>query len=283
PMDPCSSGPTAWSQRAIALNEVHTFSPSTVLTLAYGFARQFVNQPGAAANFPNFDPVSGLGLPSYMAASGVKATPVIVMYGGYYSAGPLNSIGGQPWTILRYAQETHHLIGALDRMQGRHEFKFGGEMRVHRTNEGQPGTPTGYFTFDYNTTSQGPNYGGGDAMAGLLTGTSTTGWGQYEIPPYIATQNIAYAWYFQDNFRVSEKLTLNLGGRYELEFPRTERHNRQAWFDPTLPSPLGNVPGVGPIQGGLVYASPSERTNVNTNFAGIAPRLGLSYRLTSNM
>jgi hypothetical protein len=283
PLDPCSSGPTAWSQRAIALNEVHTFSPSTVLTLAYGFARQFVNQPGAAANFPSFDPISGLGLPSYMAASGVKATPVIVMYGGYYSAGPLNSIGGQPWTVLRYAQETHHLIGALDRMQGRHEFKFGGEMRVHRTNEGQPGTPTGYFTFDYNTTSEGPNYGGGDAMAGLLTGTSTTGWGQYEIPPYIATQNIGYAWYFQDNYRVSEKLTVNLGARYELEFPRTERHNRQAWFDPTLPSPLGSVPGVGPIEGGLVYASPSERTNVNTNFGGIAPRLGLAYRLTPKL
>jgi hypothetical protein len=68
-------------------------------------------------------------------------------------------------------------------MQGRHEFKFGGEMRVHRTNEGQPGTPAGYFTLDYNTTSQGPDYGGGDAMAGLLTGTSTTGWGQYEIRP----------------------------------------------------------------------------------------------------
>jgi hypothetical protein len=280
PMDPCSSGPTTWSQRAIALNAAHTFSPSTVLTMAYGFARQFVNQPGAAANFPKFNPVPDLGLPGYMADSGVKATPVITVYGGYYAAGPLNAIGGQPWTILRYAQETHHLIAALDRMQGRHELKFGGEMRVHRTNEGQPGTPDGYFTFDYNTTSQGPNYGGGDAMAGLLTGTSTTGWGQYEIPPYIATQNIGYAWYFQDNYRVSDKLTLNLGARYELEFPRTERHNRQAWFDPTLPSPLGDVPGVGPIQGGIVYATPAERTNVNTNYAGIAPRFGLSYRLT---
>jgi hypothetical protein len=283
PLDPCSSGPTAWAQRAVALNEVHTFSPSTVLTLAYGFARQFVNQPGAAANFPNFDPIKDLGLPSYMAQSGVKATPVILIYGGYYAAGPLNAIGGQPWTILRYAQETHHLIATLDRMQGRHEFKFGGEMRAHRTNEGQPGTPEGYFTFDYNTTSQGPNYGGGDAMAGLLTGTSTTGWGQYEIPPYIATQNFSYAWYFQDNYRVSAKLTLNLGARYELELPRTERHNRQAWFDPTLASPLGNVPGVGPTQGGLVYASNAERHNIDTNYAGIGPRLGLSYRFSPKL
>jgi hypothetical protein len=283
PMDPCSSGPTAWSQRAIALNEVHTFSPSTVLTLALGFARQFVNQPGAAANSPNFNPVTGLGFPSYMGDSGVKASPVIVMYGGYYSAGPLNSIGGQPWTILRYALETYHLVAALDHMQGRHELKFGGEMRPHRTNEGQPGTPTGYFTFDYSTTSQGPNYGGGDAMAGLLTGTSTTGWGQYEIPPYIATQNFDYAWYFQDNYRASSKLTLNLGARYELSLPRTERHNRQAWFDPTLASPLGDVPGLGQIYGGIVYANAGERHNINTNFTGIGPRFGLSYRLTPKM
>ena len=89
-MDPCSSGPTAWSQRAIALNEAQTFSPSMVLTLAYGFARQLVNQPGAAANFPSFNPITDLGLPSYMTDSGVKATPVIVVYGGYYQAGPLN-------------------------------------------------------------------------------------------------------------------------------------------------------------------------------------------------
>jgi len=283
PMDPCSSGPTAWSQRAVALNEVHTFSPSTVLTLAYGFARQFTNQPGPTASYPSFNPITDLGLPSYMADSGVKATPVIVMYGGYYEAGPLNSIGGQPWTILRYAQETHHLIGALDRMQGRHEFKFGGELRVHLTNEGQPGAPAGYFTFNYNATSQGPDYGGGDAMAGLLTGTSTTGWGEYEIPPYIATKSSSYAWYFQDNYRVSDKLTLNLGARYELEIPRTERHNRQAWFDPTLPSPLGNVPGVGQILGGIEYASPANRHNVDTNFTGLAPRIGLAYRLKTNL
>jgi len=283
PMDPCSSGKTSWEQRAIALNEVHTFSPSTVLTLSYGFARQFVNQPGPGASFPSFDPVKDLGFPSYMGDSGVKATPVIVLYGGYYQAGPLNAIGGQPWAILRDAEETHHLVGALDRMQGRHEFKFGGEMRVHHINQGQPGTPAGYFTFDYTTTSQGPNYGGGDAMAGLLTGTSTTGGGQYEIPPYFAMQNIGYAWYFQDNFRVSDKLTLNLGARYELEYPRTERHNREAWFNPTLPSPLGNVPGVGQIEGGLVYASNAERHIVNTNYAGIAPRLGVSYRWKPNL
>lgn len=277
PMDPCSSGSTSWEQRAIALNEAHTFSPTTVLTLSYGFARQFVNQPGPAASYPSFDPVTNLGLPSYMADSGVKASPVIVLYGGYYQAGPLNATGGQPWAILKNAEETHHLIGALDHMQGRHEFKFGGEMRVHRINQGQPGTPAGYFTYDYNTTSEGPNYGGGDAMAGLLTGTSTTGWGQYEIPPYFAMQNIGYAWYFQDNYRVSDKLTLNLGARYELEYPRTERHNREAWFDPTLASPLGDVPGVGPIKGGIVYASNAQRHIVNPNYGGIAPRIGLSY------
>jgi hypothetical protein len=282
-MDPCSSGATSWQQRAIALNEVHTLSPASVLTLSLGFARQFVNQPGPASSFPSFNPVTELGFPSYMADSGVKAAPSIYIYGGYYEAGPLNAIGGEPWAILKNAEETYHLTGALDRMQGRHELKFGGEMRVHHINQGQPGTPAGLFTFNYNTTSQGPNNGGGDALAGLLTGTSTTGWGQYEIPPYFAMQNIGYAGYFQDNFRVSDKLTLNLGARYELEFPRTERHNREAWFNPTLPSPLGNVPGLGQIYGGVVYASNAERHIVDTNYRGIAPRIGLSYHLRPNL
>lgn len=55
-------------------------------------------------------------------------------------------------------------------MQGSHELKFGGEMRLHRVNHFQPGYPAGAFGFTYGMTSQYPWWGGGDDMAGFLTG-----------------------------------------------------------------------------------------------------------------
>jgi hypothetical protein len=286
-MDPCSGGPANFTTHDVALNNVITFGPSTVLTLSAGFSRELHSNPGVVAGYyPNVtNAAQSLGFPSYMSASGVNTTPTIVIGGGYYQAGPLGAIGQQPWSIIRYAQETYDFSGILDRMQGRQEFKFGGEARVHRINEGQPGTPAGYFTIDQFGTSQGPYYGGGDAMATFLTGTSVSGsqYGQYEFPDFLATINPEYAGFFQDNFRASSKLTLNLGLRYEVVVPRTERHNRLDWFDPTAPSPLGNVPGLPPLKGELVYATPGNRTSTNINWDGFAPRFGLAYRLSSKL
>ncbi len=281
-MDPCSFGPTLNNQRAVALNEVHTFSPNTVLTAALGFARQFQYREGAGANFPGVNIVSTLGFPSYMADSGVRASPMIVVGSPYYSNGA-TSIGSTNSQILYYALQTYHAMAALDHMRGHHEFKFGVEMRIHQDNETQPGYPGGEFSFLFNSTSEYPYSGGGDPMAGFLTGTSTTGSGVYSISPFTSTQNYDWAGYFQDNYRATDKLTLNLGLRYELIIPRTERHNRQAYFDPTMPSPLGTVDILGvetPLMGGIVYDTPAHRHNVDTNFRGVAPRFGLAYRLT---
>jgi len=285
-MDPCSGGPSNFTTHAVALNNAFTINPSTVLTLSAGFTRELHANPGVLAGYyPKVDAVQSLGFPSYMADSGVNTTPSITINGGYYQAGPLGALGQQPWSIIRYAQETYDFSAVLDHLVGRQEFKFGGVARVHRVNEGQPGIPAGQFVFDqYGTSQQSVGNGvGGDAMAGFLTGTSTDGYGGYEVPAYIATLNTEYAGFFQDNFRVSSKLTLNMGLRYEVVVPRTERHNRLDWFDPSVPSPLGNVAGLPPLKGELVYAYPGDRRTTNINWNGFAPRFGLAYRLSSKL
>jgi len=190
------------------------------------------------------------------------------------------ALGAQAWSVLHYALETHDLLASLDHMQGRHEFKYGAEMRMHRDNFLQPGAPEGVFTYDFTATSQFPYSGGGDAMASFLTGIGGPGtWGEYEIPLAISTQNFEYAGYFQDNWRATEKLTVNLGVRYDLVLPRTERYNRMEWFDPTAVSPL-QVPGLPTLSGGLRFPTSSNRYPVNTDFSDWQPRIGLSYRLT---
>jgi hypothetical protein len=168
-------------------------------------------------------------------------------------------------------------------MAGRHDLKFGGEGRMHRLTFIQAGTPDGIFMFDQYTTSEHPWWGGGDAMAGLLIGIpGPSQWGGYEITMAGATQSFQYAGYVQDNFRATDKLTLNFGLRYDLNLPRTERYNRMAYFDPTAASPLaGKVPGLPDLKGAPVFAGQggAPRTIFDTDKNDFAPRVGLSYRV----
>ena len=166
--DPCAWGQWSDNSRVFALNYVHTFGPSTLLNLSFGVARLFGFDPGQAADFPDFDPVTTLGMPDYIKRSGIVAAPAI--YIGEYGLAGGASIGMQGWRVAKTAVETHQVLASLNRVQGSHELKFGGEMRLHRVNHFQAGYPAGEFGFTYGMTSQYPWWGGGDDMAGFLTG-----------------------------------------------------------------------------------------------------------------
>ena len=80
-------------------------------------------------------------------------------------------------------------------------------------------------------------------MASFLTGIGGPGtWGEYEVPQFISSQNFQFAGFVQDNWKATDKLTLNLGLRYDLDLPRTERFNAMSYLDPDVASPL-QVPG----------------------------------------
>ncbi|HEX5410794.1 MAG TPA: TonB-dependent receptor [Terriglobia bacterium] len=285
PLDPCNSGPVINSAHAIVLNDTWTVSPTTVVNLSYGFTRSFSNGQGPAGDFPDFDPVSELGLPSYITESGFPVAPTVFVYGGYQGASGSANLGYQAWSIIKYGQETHDLLGSLDKIAGRHEIKFGGEYRMHRITFGQPGAPAGIMLFDQDTTDQNPGSfaGGGDAMASFLTGIGGPNqWGQYEVPLFVATQSNQFGAFFQDNWRVTDKLTVNLGVRYDLDLPRTERHNRMEWFDPKAPLPF-TVPGMN-VTGTEVFTgvNGNSRTITDNYYKEYAPRVGLAYRFWKN-
>ena len=145
----------------------------------------------------------------------------------------------------------------------------------------------GIFNFGQHGTSEAPGdvtQYGGDAMATFITGNPSN-YGYYEIQDQPATENYQFAGYAQDNWRATNKLTLNFGLRYEVTLPRTDRFNRQNWFDPNVQSPLqvsgvGPLGGSGPLVGGEVFASPSQRTIVNTDWKDWAPRFGFAYQFS---
>ena len=288
-LDPCSSGPQLLRPTSVSINDSHTFGPHTILTLGLGYILLRSTSAGISGAYPSFNAVNDLGLPAYMSSSGTNVAPLIEL-GSYSEAGGgWEALGQGGWTILKYTQSTGQATASVSHQQGRHEFKIGGELQEQRVMSWQPGTPGGEFSFGFNSTSQLPNGGGGDAMAGFLTGTSTTGSGQYEIDNLTAgSENFRFAAYFQDNWRVKSNLTLNLGLRYELETPRTVAGNRVSWFDPTVSSPLSGVPCLAgepcldDLQGGLVYASPSQRHVTETNHKGFGPRIGLAWQIDSH-
>src|SRR6185312_11369040 len=276
--DPCTSGPTDSTAHLAALNFTHTFSPTVLLNVAWGFTRGAVFTHSIAGDFPDLDPVKLLGEPQYMDTSGVPFIPAINLQSSYNTSG-LNSIGTQPWSYLRQGQETHHLLGTISWVRGQHELKFGAEGRMHRDNFTQPGIPGGQFTYDFTGTSEFPFSGGGDALASFLIsnggpGTSSSG---YEVPNQVSTQSFQAGGFIQDNWKVTKKLTLNIGMRYDVDFPRTERYNRMNGLDPNVVSPV-QVPGLGTLHGGEIFASPSNRSpGFDPSFVDFGPRLGVAW------
>jgi hypothetical protein len=176
--DPCTSGLMNVTRHVVAVNFTHPFSPTLVMTLTYGLVRGFDNAPGIKGQFPNIkSSFTQIGFPSYL-DNGFGTIPAVSLTG--YSSGSApsgNNIGTQPFSITREGQDSHHLVGSVSWLRGKHELKFGGEGRMHRINHTNPGWPSGFFVFDTTSTNQlsgiTDNSFGGDAMASFLTGVGS--------------------------------------------------------------------------------------------------------------
>jgi hypothetical protein len=281
--DPCDFGPSTGDANLVAINHTHTFTPTLLLTVSYGLARSYTFSEGIEneSQYKGLSPTATLGMPQYMDTSGIPQLPSIEL-GNYTAASGGDNIGTMPWSYLREGTDTHELLGTLNWVKGTHDLKFGAEGRMHRTNFTQPGTPGGLFYFDFSGTSQYPASGGGDALASFMTGVGGPGsWGQYEVPNYVSTQSFQYGGFIQDNWKVSKKLTLNIGLRYDISTPRSERYNRMNSLSTSVVSPI-TAPGLGTLDGGEIFMSPSNRNNYGTDFADVGPRFGLAYHVLPN-
>ena len=278
--DPCAGGPNENTENLFTLNDTQTLSPTLLLTATLGFTRSQMRITAYNGAGGVTDPLSKLGFPSYLNSNGFMGVPSIYISSDYYSAGS-TSMGGDPYGNYKQGQDAGQLSFSVNKVHGDHEMKFGFEGRQHLQNYIQTNAPNGDFYFDRGGTSQCPNdYStcGGDAMATFMMGNPDGG-GYYEIQDQPATEDRQYGWYALDNWKFNHKLTLNLGLRYDVSMPGTDRHNRQEWFDPSLKY---NVNGH-PLQGGEVFASSKERTIVNDDWKDIQPRFGFAYQLGRKM
>ncbi len=278
--NPTFTGPAVVHNQMASMNLTRIFGPRTLLTISGGFVRDYQHQQDVSVNFPGSDAVKDLGLPAYMGASGFKASPAVALVN--YSSPMGVSVGSLPYAEMRQGSETWELSPSISRTQGSHDLKFGFTGRVHRLNFVQPGAPGGIYPFYVNGTSQYPLWGGGDDFASFLVGIGVPSGpnGQYDIPAFVSTQSQSYGAYIQDNWRLSDRLTLNLGVRYEIDTPRTERHDRQSFIDLDAASPL-QVSGFSNLKGALAFVDSNDRSPYGWDRNNWAPRIGLAYKLTN--
>ena len=115
-------------------------------------------------------------------------------------------------------------------------------------------------------------------MASLLLGAFSSV--SYNITPAYALQQIYTAPFVQDDWRVTPKLTLNLGVRWDYESPFTERYNKQVSnFCTTCTNPLQATVTSLPLLGGLQFTSPSNRFPYPQDWNNWQPRIGGAYQL----
>ena len=141
--------------------------------------------------------------------------------------------------------EPHHnfsyQIDIVKSMQD-HALKFGFQGAYRDTNQRTSEGTSGSYDFSGGFT-QGPDpllptVNTGNGLADLILGFPRGG--SLNSGFTTATRSKYYAWYFQDDWRVTPRLTLNLGVRYDFELPFTDRFDRFSRLDLDVPNPLGN-------------------------------------------
>lgn len=175
-------------------------------------------------------------------------------------------LGSGAQARFQFPIDTRQIQNTSTWIRGNHVLRFGGEFRYSKNDDINAPTGGGQFNFINRA-------GGGDSLVELLTGF--TGLGRQEITDRITSKSDYWAAFIQDDWRVSTKLTLNFGLRWEMDTPRNEANNRQSGFDPLKLNPVSNTPGVINFAGrdGVgKYAHNFDKNNYG-------PRFGFAYRL----
>src|ERR1044072_3193839 len=216
-----------FQSRQAVLDEVHTFNANTVLNLRYGFNR-FIRAPDAPEGQYGMD-LTTLGFPAAFnnaVGEGIRRFPRFDFNcSGNCTGAPV----GNGHTNELSPVSSHFGTAVLNWIKNKHSFRFGGEMRIYREDDSfKSNNQSGHFIFDNTFTRIGSaaatDVEGIGGFAAFLLGYPTT----MQIVRASDYSEYSKTWGFfaQDDFRITSKLTLNLGLRWELEQALIERQNK---------------------------------------------------------
>jgi hypothetical protein len=198
-----------------------------------------------------------------------------------------SSVGGSNWLPTSEFNTVWDFIQNVSINKGKHAIKFGYEFRPIRFPFFQVPSARGNFGFNRSRTNI-PEAAGqtGDGIASFLLGLPS--FGRLTTTNFINSEKVAHAWYIQDDWKVSRKLTLNIGLRYEIFSPISERDARQSNYVPetaTLVIPKGRDQDA-PLPSNFAQAFPTIRVDrgnaskylIPWDYTNFGPRIGLAYQ-----
>jgi len=254
-----------FNNRLVSVQDVHVFSERTLNEIRLGY---YLNRANTSPELPLHDSDLGIARSNAAQFHGLPMIRIAPNSGGVI-------IGAGPLLDSRSAPSTTTAADTLTLLRGRHTLRIGAEVRYNLINFDINPFARGQIDFqDFNRFLTGVTQ-----VSILGSGISHRSWRAFD-----------YNFFFQDDWKLSSRLTLNLGLRYELDLPTHDTRGRLATFDPALYEPRSEPAPLGPPVGGFVEAgnvissldSP-EVPNVgkgvvrSTDPDNFAPRIGAAW------
>ena len=240
----------------------HTFSPSLLNTFQVSLMnRKFVQtRAGSGENY-----AAKIGLTGVSDA----AFPTLNVAG--YALLGAQAVANSSIARIQTPIRDWQIQDSISKVAGKHAFKAGVEYRRGLNNESNDLSSSGNLVFNRLITDLPGNANTGNAYASFLLGAANSA--SIVKTDVIPSRASYWAGYVQDDFRVTDRLTVNAGLRWEVETPRYVDGDKQNAFDPVAINPVSGTPGVVTFSGrnGL------PRTAFDANYRNFGPRLGFAY------
>jgi Carboxypeptidase regulatory-like domain/TonB dependent receptor len=271
--DPIS--PEAFTTQQGVIGNTYVFNPTSVADIHLSYLRwNYVRTPG----FLGIQEATVFGFPSYMNFGTLNDLAKSTAVPSISDSGPIAYTEGGAGYI--FSINNNYVIGSTyQKIWHKHTFKTGIDLRRMEMDYFQNNSPGGVFTFDNNTTGSNPGSPGntGNPLASFELGyvsNSTSQTVQIAPPTF---QTVYYQGYFgMDTWQITNKITLNLGLRYEVPGVYVPRHGWGDTFNPTEINSIVNVPGAFDLVSTSQHPAAGVR---NENWDDWSPRFGVAYRI----
>lgn len=274
------------SNHAILVDWVGTLSPSLVANVRLSATRY--GEGWNSEENRGFD-LTKLGLPQ----SFIAQLPQPALFGRWEWAGYTAMGQSENWNNTN----TYSAQGSVSKFLGTHSLRSGIDARLTHYLDYTTGNPF-YFNSNASYTRRTWNLtasesDSGDSFATFLLGSPASGYVDYRVRPWFRSWYVA-PW-FQDDWKVTKRLTINFGLRWDFNLPVTEKYDRMnIGFDPTAPSPvsgqippamLAQYPRFANLTGAILFAgvSGNRRGATTADLNNVQPRIGAAYQIAPKL
>ena len=269
------------------LDAVHTFNASTVLDVRFNWT-YFLQQEGEPGD--GLSPTT-LGFPSYMEKDSEHVQMPFIEFGSCGSQTSFQCLGNNKYS--NYPSNSYQIFAELMKTIGNHSLTFGVDARQYRLGAAAYKYASGRFQFKTNWvegSSSGPAPDWGGDFASFLIGLPTGG--ELDSNTVNSFYNYYAAGFVQDNWRVNNHLTLNIGARYDFNTPYYDKHGAVVnGFDATATSPVAAeaeanyasdpIPQIPAdqfkVNGGLTFPASKDGAYYHGDSNWVSPRFGFAW------